>query len=153
MSTPCKQQAHFTGCCEIKLGLPELEEAIFTVSGNQVLVRVMSNADDIFLVNLENKQKRSFKSLPLALTQARYFHTRKQRKTGLRVRIVCADNKSKKIEPRQCYVPAFVTRQLHFCWDNDSFIAYPLKSTTLKCSPLNADIQVGTSVWCNPRQI
>lgn len=43
--------------CKIKLWLPELEQAVFTVSGNQVLVGVMSNANDIFFMNLEDKQK------------------------------------------------------------------------------------------------
>jgi hypothetical protein len=42
--------------CTVKadLGFPELQEAIFTVGGNQILVRVVCDSNHILLMNLEH---------------------------------------------------------------------------------------------------
>lgn len=40
-----------------KLGFPQFQEAIFTIGSNQVLMGMVSNANYILFMNLEDNQK------------------------------------------------------------------------------------------------
>lgn len=53
---PCPPLKYTLLGCTVKadLGFPELQESIFTVGGNQVLVRVVCNSDHILFMNLEH---------------------------------------------------------------------------------------------------
>ena len=48
-----------TRCGGPRSGLPELQEAVFAVGADQVLVGVVGDADHIFLMDLEGGQETS----------------------------------------------------------------------------------------------